>query len=176
MLYFIVFNEKNNNMFLVHLSNSLQPMDYSTPGSSVQGDSPGKNTRVSCYALLQGIVLTQRLNPGLPHCRQMPYHLSQQGSSRILEWITYPFSWGIFLTHNALWDDTLQWLWFHIPAELCWVPTLSVFIPAGRLSGWAFIRAVEKSQVKKCVTVWLWYHVDIAWHGRAAQQIEGMHL
>ena len=30
------------------------PMDYSSPGSSVPGDSPGKNTGVSCRALLQG--------------------------------------------------------------------------------------------------------------------------
>ena len=29
-------------------------MDYSLPGSSVHGDSPGKNTGVSCHALLQG--------------------------------------------------------------------------------------------------------------------------
>ena len=30
-------------------------MDYSPPGSSVHGDSPGKNTGVGCHALLQGI-------------------------------------------------------------------------------------------------------------------------
>ena len=30
--------------------------------------------------LLQGIFLTQGLNPGLPHCRQTLYHLSYQGS------------------------------------------------------------------------------------------------
>ena len=30
------------------------PMDCSPPGSSVHGDSPGKNTGVSCHALLQG--------------------------------------------------------------------------------------------------------------------------
>ena len=47
------------------------PMDYSLPGSSVHCDSPGKNTRVGCHALLQGIVPTQGLNPGLPHCRQI---------------------------------------------------------------------------------------------------------
>ena len=28
------------------------PMDSSLPGSSVHGDSPGKNTGVSCHALL----------------------------------------------------------------------------------------------------------------------------
>ena len=30
------------------------PVDCSPPGSSVHGDSPGKNTGVGCYALLQG--------------------------------------------------------------------------------------------------------------------------
>ena len=35
------------------------PMDYSPPGSSVHGDSPGKNTGVGCHALLQGIFPTQ---------------------------------------------------------------------------------------------------------------------
>ena len=37
-------------------------MDCSAPGSSVHGDSPGKNTVVGCHALLQGIFLTQRSN------------------------------------------------------------------------------------------------------------------
>ena len=32
------------------------------PGSSVHGDSPGKNTGVGCHALLQGIFPTQGLN------------------------------------------------------------------------------------------------------------------
>ena len=43
--------------------------------------SPGKNTGVGCHALLQGTFLTQALNSGLPHCRQVLYHLSHQGSS-----------------------------------------------------------------------------------------------
>ena len=56
------------------------PMNCSLPGSSVNEDSPGKNTGVSCHALLQGIVPTQRLNPVLPHCRWILYLLSHQGS------------------------------------------------------------------------------------------------
>ena len=55
-------------------------MDCSPSGSSVHGDSPGKNTGMGCYALLQGIFPTQGLNPGLPCCRQIVYHLSHQGS------------------------------------------------------------------------------------------------
>jgi len=68
------------------------PMDCSPPGSSVHGDSSGKNTGVGCHALLQGIFPTQRLNPGLLHCRQILHHLSCQGSPRILERAAYPFS------------------------------------------------------------------------------------
>ena len=56
------------------------PMNCSLPAFSVGGDSPGKNTGVGCHALLQGIFPTQRLNPGLPHCRQILYHLSHQGN------------------------------------------------------------------------------------------------
>ena len=39
------------------------PMDHSPTGSSVHGESPGKNTEsVSCHAFLQGIFPTQRSN------------------------------------------------------------------------------------------------------------------
>ena len=38
--------------------------------------SPGKNTGVDCHSLLQRIFLTQGLNPGLLHCRQILYRLS----------------------------------------------------------------------------------------------------
>ena len=41
------------------------PMDYSPPSSSVYADSPGKNIGVGFHALLQGIFLTQGLNPRL---------------------------------------------------------------------------------------------------------------
>ena len=48
------------------------PIDCSLPGSSVPGDSPGKNTGTGCHALLQGIFPTPGSNPGLPHCRWIP--------------------------------------------------------------------------------------------------------
>ena len=69
-------------------------MDCNPPGSFVHGDSPGKNTGMGCYVLLQGIFWTQGLNPGPLHCRWILYHLSHQGSSRILEWVAYPFPRG----------------------------------------------------------------------------------
>ena len=78
------------------------PIDCSLPGSSVHGDSPGKNTRVDCHALLQGIFPTQGSHPGLPHCKRFLYHVSLQGSPRILEWVAYPFSRGITQPRNQI--------------------------------------------------------------------------
>ena len=68
------------------------PMYCSPPGSSVHGDSPGKNIGVDCHTLLQRIFPTQGSNPGLPHCRQIPYRLSHPGRLWILEWVAYCFS------------------------------------------------------------------------------------
>ena len=52
------------------------PMDRSPQGSSVHGDSPGKNTGVGCHALLQRNFLAQESNWGLLHSRQILYQLS----------------------------------------------------------------------------------------------------
>ena len=52
------------------------PMDCNPSGSSVHGDSPGKNTGVGSHALLHGIFPTQESNPGLPHSEQILYCLS----------------------------------------------------------------------------------------------------
>ena len=51
-------------------------MVCSLRGSSVHGDSPGKNIGVGCHALLQGIFPTQGSNPGLSHCRRVLYYLT----------------------------------------------------------------------------------------------------
>ena len=48
-------------------------------------NSPGKNTRVGCHFLLQGIFSTQGSNLGFLKCRQILYHLSHQGSPKLLE-------------------------------------------------------------------------------------------
>ena len=56
------------------------PMDNGPLGSSVSGDSPGKNTRVGCHALFQGIFPTQGLNLRLLHCRWVLYPLGHLGN------------------------------------------------------------------------------------------------
>ena len=66
------------------------PMDCSLPGSSVHGDSLGKNPWVGFHAFLQGIFPTQGSNPGLLYCKRILYCLSHQGNPRILEWEVWP--------------------------------------------------------------------------------------
>ena len=68
------------------------PVDCSLQGSSVHGDSPGKNTGVGCHAFLQGIFLSKGLNRRLlcllPHneCHILSTLgiTSKEGVSRIL--------------------------------------------------------------------------------------------
>ena len=90
------------------------PTDCSPPGSSICGDSPGKNTGVGCLILLQGIFPAQGSNPGLPHCRRILYRPIPQGSPIILEWVAYPFfrsSWPRNWTR-------VSWIAGGFPAEL----------------------------------------------------------
>ena len=63
----------------------------------------GQNTEVGSLSLLQGIFSSLGLNPGLPHSRWILYQLSHKGSTRILEWVTYPFSSGSFRPRNWTW-------------------------------------------------------------------------
>ena len=56
------------------LSGSVQPCGLQPARLLCPWKSAGKNTGVGCHALLQGIFLTQGLNPSLLHCRQILYH------------------------------------------------------------------------------------------------------
>ena len=83
------------------------PVNCSPRGSSVHGDSPGKNTGVGCHAFLQEIFPTQRPNPGLPHCRWILYRLSHQrrpigypGADVNFTWISFKFN--MSLTHYLI--------------------------------------------------------------------------
>ena len=71
------------------VSDSLRPHGLYSPWNS-----PGQNTGVSNLSLLQGVFPTQGSNPGLLHYGWILYHLSHQGSPRILEWVAYFFSRG----------------------------------------------------------------------------------
>ena len=101
------------------------PMNCGPPGSSVHGDSPGKNTGVACHALLQGIFPTQGSNPGLLHCRRILYHLRHQGTPRILEQAAYPISRGTSWPSwakqkkSSLYNIVISIISFRIFSNLC---------------------------------------------------------
>ena len=71
------------------MSDSLQPHGLYSPWNS-----PGQNTGMGSLSLLQGIFPIQGSNPGLLHYRRILYPPNHKGSSRILEWVAYPFSSG----------------------------------------------------------------------------------
>ena len=73
------------------MSSSLQPNGPKPARLLCPWNSPGQNIGVGSLSLLQGIFPNLGSNPGLPHCRQILYQLSHQGSPRILEWVAYPF-------------------------------------------------------------------------------------
>ena len=55
------------------MSDSLPPQRLYSPWNS-----PGQNTRLGSLPLLEGIFKTQGSNPGLQHCRWIPYQLSRR--------------------------------------------------------------------------------------------------
>ena len=65
------------------------PTDY-----TAHGILQARTVEWVAFPFSRGIFPTQGLNPGLPHCRQILYQLSHQGSPRILAWVAYPFSRG----------------------------------------------------------------------------------
>ena len=117
------------------------PMDCSLPASSIHGNSPGKNTGVGCHAFPQGFFPTQASNPGLPHCKQILYYLSPQGSLRILEWVAHRFSRGPSWPRNG---------------------TGVSCIAGGFFTSWASREALlVKKKKKKKKSTW-----NSMWHGR----------
>ena len=71
----------------------IEPRSPASQVGSLPAEAQGKpkNTGVGSLCLLQGIFPTQGLNPSLLHCGQILYQLSHKGSSRLLEWVAYPF-------------------------------------------------------------------------------------
>ena len=65
---------------LSHVQLFCNPMDYDLPGFSVHQDFQGKTTGGGRLALLQGIFLTQALNPHLLHRQADSLPPNHQGS------------------------------------------------------------------------------------------------
>ena len=57
-------------------------MGCGLPGSSVHGDSPGRNTGVGCHTLFQGVLPARESNPG----QEDPLEKEMTTHSKILAW------------------------------------------------------------------------------------------
>ena len=109
------------------VSDSLQPHGLYSLWNSL-----GQNTGVHSLSLLQGIFPTQGSNPGLPHCRQILYQLSHQGSPGQVRWSGIPISLRIFqfvVIHTVKWfsvvnkeelDVFLEFSCFFLWSNGCW--------------------------------------------------------
>ena len=80
------------------------PMDCSLSISFLHPwNFPDKSTGAGCHFLLQGIFLTQGLNPGLPYYRQTLYRLSYQRSHRhIHNWVSFLLWLSLFILSGAI--------------------------------------------------------------------------
>ena len=84
---------ESESEWLLRESCSLRPHGLYSPWNS-----PGQNTGVGSLCLLQWVFPTQGSNPGLPHCRQVLYQLSYQGSP------------GCCLSSYIIWEGCVYWL------------------------------------------------------------------
>ena len=103
------------------------------PGSSVHADSPSKNTGVGCHGLLQGIFLTQGLNPHLLHL--LHWHMSSlalvpPGKPSVV--LTCFRIWYVTLSCSQVWD----WAWSsgEVLVSIWWHLLLCVLAPADSLA------------------------------------------
>ena len=96
------------------MSDSLQPH-----GLYSLWNSPGQDTRVGSLPLLKEIFPTQGSNPGLPHCRQILYHVATREAHK-----PYPSIMNTLLPQTAAkWEipvlgHTKSWKHFRISRKL----------------------------------------------------------
>ena len=98
------------------LTDTLQPHGLYIVRFLSPWDSPGKNTGLNCQFLLQEIFPTQGSNLGLPHCRQISYYLSHQGSPL---WLAYRMNFIHFWTHHQHTVPTLRFSAHHEDCGVC---------------------------------------------------------
>ena len=99
------------------VSDSLQPHVLQPTRLLCAWNSPGKNTRVGCHSLLQGILLTWGSNSGLLHWQADSLLMNHQG--RPLQFTPQTFS-DVLLHGKQMGKQWKQWLtlFFWAPKSL----------------------------------------------------------
>ena len=97
-------------------------LTFCNPMDCSPWNSPGRNTGVGSFSLLQGIFLTQGLKPGLLHCRQILYQPSHKASlasmwnecNCVVVWIFFGIAllWG----WNENWPFPVLWPLLSFPS------------------------------------------------------------
>ena len=112
------------------------PMDCSPPGPFCPLRSPGKNSGVDSYSLLQGIFLTRGSNPRNPHCKQIPDRfltieppekalcfLLDNNSSKAKMAYSYFMTSALVIYKETIWISTnksMKWMFYNSNSELLW--------------------------------------------------------
>ena len=95
------------------MSDSLRPHGLYSPWNS-----PGQNTGVGSFSLLQGIFPTQGSNSGLPHCKQILYQLNHERSP--YKWSKSTSLWTLECVITEVryliggWWDGVYMVWFPV--------------------------------------------------------------
>ena len=127
---------------------------------------------MGCHALLRGIFLTQGLNPGLLHCKQILYHLSYLGSPLDLGWALNPTTIllieerrKVFVSHTeeAIWKWQQRWeCYIYIPIYTGMLSTsktrnIQEYWPSAGAKRGPWIGLSLRISWRKC----LWQHLDL---------------
>ena len=97
-------------------------MDCSPPGSSVHGDSPGKNTGVGCHALLQGNLSNPGIQPRSPALQADSLPTEPPGKPEVIL-ITVYFK--LIITYILMYSKVL---YFYSLPTICFDVTIYIFL------------------------------------------------
>ena len=129
-------------------------MDCSPPGSFVHGNSPGKNTRVGCHALLQGIFLTQESSPGLLHLQEdslpsEPPGKQWQIQGQLVSFFSPNYWWGQMSVKMVEWVAWRNCPFIETPKK--WTKTVRINFVRTLGSSQRFIATKRALSQEKCV-------------------------
>ena len=102
--FWSLFLVKSDSESFSVMSNSLQPHGLYSPWSF-----PGQNTGEGNLSLLQGIFLTQGLNPGVLNCRQILYQLATKEAQE--DWSGQPIPSPADLPKTGIQQGLLHCRW-----------------------------------------------------------------
>ena len=140
----------------------LEPRFPALQVNSLPFETPGKpkNTGLGSLSLLQGILLTQELNQGLLHCRQILYQQSCQGSPYISG---YRASNRDNYTHHVSWEQGRLHFLFILPLSLQMV-LLELFYIQVWYANVTYTSVCSLSRISYLsIQCWWWQTWEEAW-------------